>query len=120
MLGPDVDYLRDYLPSMVLSGLGVALRLPAALQRRRPGAAAGPQRASAVPPLQAVRQFGGTFGVALTIALLGASTALPVALSSYDRIWWAILLGGVGTALLALPLRTSPAAVVPPRATTAV
>ena len=53
--------------------------------------------------------------MALTIALLGAATTLPVALRSYDRIWWFIVIGGAATSLLALPLRT--ATVTPPIAT---
>ena len=44
LLGPDVNYWFDYFPSMVLTGAA----------------------------LQAVRQFGGTFGVAITVALLAS------------------------------------------------
>ncbi len=58
MLGPEVDYLRTYFPSMVLSGLGVGLRLPAALQRRRPGAPQEPHGRGRcrAPSRQAVRR----------------------------------------------------------------
>jgi hypothetical protein len=56
--------------------------------------------------LQAGRQFGGTFGVALTIALLGAATALPAAMSAFDQIWWLIVIGGLATSALVLPLLT--------------
>jgi hypothetical protein len=106
MLGQEVDYLHDYLPSMVLSGLGVACVFPQlssivaqALPRNRMGVGGA--------ALQAVRQFGGTFGVALTIAFLGASSGLVGSIVAYDRIWWLIVAGGVITSALALPTRTT-------------
>ena len=116
VIGTEVDYVRDFLPSLLLSGLGVAFTFPQLsslvaqalpLNRRGVGGAV----------LQAVRQFGGTFGVALTLALLGGAITAPLPLNSYDRIWWFILLGGVITSLLALPMRTTPAVVVAPPVT---
>ena len=106
MLGPEADYLRTYFPSMVLSGIGVGLVFPQLssivaqalpTNRRGVGGAA----------LQAGRQLGGTFGVALTIALVGASTASADLQFSYDRIWWLIVGGGLATSALVLPTRTA-------------
>ncbi len=106
MLGPEVDYLRDYFPSMVLTGLGVACIFP---QLSSVVAQALPQNriGTGGAALQAVRQFGGTFGVALTIALLGAPSGLAEALVGFDRIWWLIVAGGLVTSSLVLPMRTS-------------
>ena len=106
LLGPDVDYWRDYFPSMVLSGLGVAFVFP---QLSSVVAQALPQNRRGVggASLQAIRQFGGTFGVALTIAFLGTSSDLAETLVGYDRIWWLIVLGGLLTSALVLPLRTA-------------
>ena len=107
-LGPDVDYWIDYFPSMVLTGAGVALCLPQLSS----------VVAQALPPsrigvggavLQSVRQFGGTFGVALTIALLGAAESQAEVLRGFDKIWWIIVVGGVATTLLSVPLSTRPA-----------
>ena len=103
MLGPHVNYLRDYFPSMVLSGLGVAFVFPqlsSAVAQALPPGRAGVGGAA----LQAVRQFGGTFGVALTIALLGTSGAV---VDVHDRIWWIVVAGGLATSALVLPMRTS-------------
>jgi EmrB/QacA subfamily drug resistance transporter len=116
MLGPEVDYLRDYFPSMVLSGLGVACVFP---QLSSVVAQALPKNRTGVggAALQAIRQFGGTFGVALTLAMLGASSGLAVAIGSYDRIWALIIAGGLITSALALPMRTTviaPAAAAQP------
>jgi len=104
-LGPDVDYFVDYLPSMVLTGIGVALVFPqlsSVVAQALPANRMGTGGAA----LQAIRQFGGTFGVALTIALLGTAASLTDALAGFDRIWWLIVAGGLGTSLLSLPLRT--------------
>jgi EmrB/QacA subfamily drug resistance transporter len=106
MLGAEVDYLRDYFPSMVLSGLGVGFVFPqlsSVVAQALPDNRRGVGGAS----LQAIRQFGGTFGVALTIAFLGTSSDLASALAGYDRIWWLIVLGGLLTSLLVLPMRTA-------------
>lgn len=106
MLGPDPNFLVDYFPSMVLSGLGVAFVFP---QLSSLVAQATPPGRSGVggAALQAVRQFGGTFGVALTIALLGHGGRGP---QSFDRIWWVLVIGGVATSLLVLPTRAVPRA----------
>ena len=102
LLGPEVDYLRDYFPSMVLSGIGVACVFP---QLSSVVAQALPKNRTGVggASLQAIRQFGGTFGVALTIAFLGAASSL----AAFDRIWWVIVAGGTLTSVIALRTRTS-------------
>jgi EmrB/QacA subfamily drug resistance transporter len=54
---------------------------------------------------QAVRQFGGSFGVALTIALLGSAATTQDLLVGFERIWWVLVAAGVTTAFLGLQLR---------------
>lgn len=105
MLGPDADYLRNYFPSMVLSGIGVGFVFP---QLSSIVAQALPPNRRGVggAALQAGRQLGGTFGVALTIALVGASTGGAGLVDSYDGIWWLIVIGGLATSTLVLPTRT--------------
>ena len=107
MLGPEVRYLRDYFPSMALSGVGVGFVFP---QLSSIAAQALPQNRRGVggAVLQAGRQFGGTFGVALTIALLAASSGTTANPAAYDHIWWAIMIGGLATSALVLPTRTAP------------
>lgn len=104
MLGTNPDYLVDYLPSMVLTGFGVACCLPqlsSVVAQSLPATRIGVGGAS----LQAVRQLGGTLGVAIAIALLAAATDQSVA---FDGIWWVIVAGGVATSMLVLPMRTTP------------
>jgi EmrB/QacA subfamily drug resistance transporter len=90
------------LPASLLAGLGVSLVIPhltsAAVQGLPPDEfGAG----SAVN--QAIRQFGATFGVALTVALLGTVTSLN-ALDHFQRVWWMLLACGVLTSAAALAL----------------
>jgi MFS family permease len=104
-LGTGVNYLRDFFPSMLLSGLGVALVFPqlsSVVAQALPPGRAGVGGAAA----QAVRQFGGTFGVALTIAFLGTAGAV---IDGFDQIWWIVVGGGLATSALVLPMRTSTA-----------
>ncbi len=113
-LTADVDYVIDYLPSMALTGIGVALCLPqlsSVIAQALPPNRLGVGGASN----QAIRQFGGTFGVALTVAFVGAPAGLAEAVTSFDRVWLLIVAGGLATSLLCLPLRTRPA---PPPAVT--
>jgi MFS family permease len=70
MLGPESNYVVEYLPSMLFSGLGISLCLPQLSSVV--GQALPPNRYGVGGAVsQAFRQFGGTFGVALTIGLLG-------------------------------------------------
>ncbi|MEL6891711.1 MAG: DHA2 family efflux MFS transporter permease subunit [Actinomycetota bacterium] len=106
------DYVVEYLPSMLLTGAGVACCLP---QLSSVVAQAVPLSRIGVggAVLQAVRQFGGTFGVALTIAFIGRPTSVADALAGFDRIWWLIVAGGLATSALSAPLRTGSAATSP-------
>lgn len=98
-------YVTDYLPSMLFTGLGVSMCLPQlssvvaqSLPPNRLGVGGGSN--------QAIRQFGGTLGVALTIAFLAAPESLSDALSNFDLVWWLLIGGGLLTSLLSIPLVT--------------
>lgn len=99
------DYVGGYLPSMICTGVGVALCLPQLSSVV--GQALPPDRLGVGGAVnQAVRQFGGTVGVALTIGLTAGATGLADAVRRFDRVWWVLVAGGVATAALSLPLRT--------------
>jgi hypothetical protein len=110
LLDDEPSYITDYLPSMLFTGLGVAMCLPQlssvvaqSLPPNRLGVGGGSN--------QAIRQFGGTLGVALTIAFLASPGSLDEALASFDHIWWLLIVGGLITSALSLPLRTRRSAV---------
>lgn len=115
LLGPESHYFTDYLPSMLLTAVGVSLVLPQlsstvaqALPSNRLGVGSGLN--------QAIRQFGATFGVAVTLALLAGATkaatspeAVQAGLAHFDRVWWVVTAGGLITAACSLALRTADA-----------
>ena len=109
-IGATEQYVTDYLPWLLLTGLGVALCFPQMSSTT----------AQALPPdrlgvggavNQAIRQLGGTIGVALTIALVGRPSSLDAALAGFDRVWWLLVAGGLATSALCLGLNTRRAAV---------
>ena len=105
-LGPDADYLTTVGVSLVLDAVAIALVFPQvtsaaaqALPANRRGVGGG--------VTQAVRQFGGSFGVALTVALLGTTgAAYNLTAEGFHTLWWLLVGVGAATALFALPLRT--------------
>jgi EmrB/QacA subfamily drug resistance transporter len=110
------DWAAHMLPSSLLGGLGVAMIIPqllsSATQHLPPD-----ERAVGSAVNQAIRQFGATFGVALTVALLGTYGAGD-ALDHFQRVWWMLLLSGLLTsaAAMALPRRGAPREVAQPLA----
>jgi EmrB/QacA subfamily drug resistance transporter len=96
------DWAAHMLPASLLGGLGVSMVLPqlisAATQHLPPD-----ERAVGSAVNQAIRQFGATFGVALTVALLGTYGPLD-ALDHFQRVWWMLLLSGLLTSVAALSL----------------
>ena len=111
------DYVGHYLPSVILSGLGVALCLPqlssAAVQGLPPDRFGSGSAVS-----QAVRNLGATLGVAAAVAF--TADLLPAtALDSFHHVWWLLIASGVAVSLLStrLPRRVArhvPAADVAP------
>jgi EmrB/QacA subfamily drug resistance transporter len=99
MLDAEVNYVIDYLPSMVLTGVGVACCFPqlsSAVAQSLPPNRIGVGGAA----LQAGRQLGGTFGVALAVAFIGVPLSQAEALAAFDRVWWIIVIGGLATSAL--------------------
>ncbi len=108
-LTAEVDYLVDFAVPLALVAVSVPLVFPQVTS----------VAAQALPPnrvgvggatTQAIRQFGGSFGVAATIAMLGTASGLDEFLAGFDRVWWFLVIGGLLTAAMAVPLRTGKAA----------
>ena len=101
-LGEDPAYASQVLPASLLAGLGVALVIPqltsAAVQGLPPD-----EFAAGAAVNQAIRQLGATFGVALTVALLGSLTPATTA-HDFLGVWGMLTVCGVLTSAAALPL----------------
>lgn len=105
VLGGESAYITEFLPTLVVTALGVALCLPQLSSVI--GQALPPNRLGVGGAVnQAIRQFAGTIGVALTVGLLGTPSSLEEALDHFDQVWWVLIIGGAVTSLFALPLRT--------------
>jgi EmrB/QacA subfamily drug resistance transporter len=104
------DYVGHYLPTLVLTALGVALCLPqlssAAVQGLPPD-----QFGSGSAVNQAARNLAATFGVALVVAFTSGAVADP--LDSFHKVWWLLVASGVAVTLLATRLPERVVAAVP-------
>jgi MFS family permease len=106
MFDADPDFATAYLPSILLTGAGVALCIPQLSSVI--GQSLPPNRFGVGGAVnQALRQLGGTLGVAITVGLTSGATGIDDALGRFDRIWWIIVAGGVLTTVLSIPLRTA-------------
>lgn len=101
----DVDYLADFVIQLAVVALSVPLVFPQvtsvaaqALPANRVGVGGG--------TTQAIRQFGASLGVAVTVALLGTATGVTEALANFDRVWWFTIASGLLTMAAAAPMRT--------------
>lgn len=105
LLDESVDYLVDFAVPLFLSAIAIGLVFP---QVTSVAVQAVPANRVGVggATTQAVRQFGGSLGVALTITLLGTATGKLDLVAGFNRIWWLVVVGGIATTLFALPLRT--------------
>ena len=102
--GTEPNYLRDWLPGLLMSGVGVGLVLPslsAAAVSRLP---AGHYAVGAAFN-QATRQIGGTLGVAITVGLLGHNGLVR---SDFNTLFASHAALAVLTALLCWPVNTRP------------
>jgi EmrB/QacA subfamily drug resistance transporter len=95
-------YVSNYLPSVILSGLGVALCLPQLSSAAVQGLP--PQRfGSGSAVSQSVRNLGGTLGVAAAVAFT-ANLTPATALDSFHHVWWLLAISGVGVSVLSTRL----------------
>ncbi len=102
VMGTEPNWVGDLLPGSLLGGLGVALVIPHLTSAAVQGLPTD-QFGAGSAVNQAIRQLGATFGVALTVALLGTVTAAN-ALDHFHRVWWMLAICGVLTSLAALAL----------------
>jgi len=102
--GTQADYLHQWLPGLLMSGIAVGLVLPslsAAAVNKLPAEhyAVG----SAVN--QATRQMGGVLGVAITVGMLGHASLTRADFNPF-YVLHAVL--ALATAMLCLPVNTKP------------
>jgi EmrB/QacA subfamily drug resistance transporter len=104
-LDAEPAWATHLLPASLLFGLGISLVTPHLTSTAVSGLPPDQFGAGAAVN-QAIRQFGATFGIAATVALLAGASRLD-AVAHYQRVWWMLMACGVLTsaAALALPRR---------------
>jgi EmrB/QacA subfamily drug resistance transporter len=102
-------YLTQYLPAVLLTGLGVSRCLPQLASAAVQGLPADSFGAGSAIN-QAIRNLAATFGVALVVAFTARATP-ATALARFHGIWWVLVACGtcVTTLSVFLPRRRAPA-----------
>jgi EmrB/QacA subfamily drug resistance transporter len=103
-------YLTQYLPAVLLTGLGVSLCLPQLSSVSVQGLPADSFGAGAAVN-QAVRNLGATLGVALVVALTGTMTP-ETALDGFHGVWYVLVGSGACVSALSVLLPRTRKAVV--------
>ena len=84
-VGPEPDFLGEWLPGMVLLGIGAGLAFPN-LSAAAVSAAPGERFATATALNSVARQLGAVLGVALLVAIVGTPAPTELA-SAFDAGW---------------------------------
>jgi len=107
-VGTTPDFLGEWLPGQVLSGVGVGMTLPL-LGSAALAAVPGGRYATASALVTSSRQVGGVLGIAVLVMILGGAAGATVA--ELRAGWWMCVACFVATAAIALLLgRAQPAA----------
>jgi EmrB/QacA subfamily drug resistance transporter len=102
-VGPTPAYLEQWLPGLLLGGLGIGLAFPTL------GSAAAATLPAAHYALGSAvnataRQLGAVLGVSMLVAVLGTPTPAQAA-AAFDRTWTAIGVVSLAAAITSLALR---------------
>ena len=104
------DYLGQWLPGLVLAGIGGGLAFPT-LSSAAITSAAGQDFGTSTAVNSVARQLGAALGVAIAIAALGTPVTPAQIATSFDHAWTvaAVLLGAGAVLALGLGRSTAPA-----------
>jgi NTE family protein len=104
------DYLGQWLPGLVLAGIGGGLAFPT-LSSAAITSAAGQDFGTSTAVNSVARQLGAALGVAIAVAALGTPVTPAQIATSFDHAWTvaAVLLGAGAVLALGLGRSTAPA-----------
>lgn len=107
-VGVHPDFLGEWLPGQLISGIGVGATLPVVAGAAVDGVGGG-RYAAASAAVSSTRQFGAVLGIAILVAIIGTPTAVSAATDF--RHGWAFSAGCfVAAALVAVALGPARAA----------
>ncbi len=104
-LGPERDYVGEYLPAILVAGVGVGLMLPA-FTACAIMVVPSERLATGIGGSATFRQIGVALGVASFVALFGTPAATEV-LEAFDRSFVFMVACGAGSGLMLLVLAMS-------------
>ncbi len=102
-VGVRPDYVGQWLPALLLAGVGAGLAFPT-LSSVAITSAEGQDFATASAVNSVARQVGAALGVALVIAALGTPVTLGQTAAAFDHAWTVAAVLFVGAGVLALGL----------------
>jgi NTE family protein len=85
-VGPEPAYVEEWLPGLVLLGVGAGITFPN-VSAAAVSSAPGESFATATGVSSVVRQVGAAIGVASAVAILGTPDSLQGAMSAFDDAW---------------------------------
>jgi NTE family protein len=85
-VGPEPAYVSEWLPGLVLLGLGAGITFPN-ISAAAVASAPGESFATATGVSSVVRQVGAAIGVALAVAILGTPATIAEATQAFDDAW---------------------------------
>ena len=98
-VGPEPEYLAEWLPGVVLLGIGAGITFPN-VSSAAVASAPGESFATATGVSSVVRQVGAAVGVAVVVAILGAPQTLEDAAAAFDNAWLfaagCLIVAGIG------------------------
>ena len=84
--GPTPDFVGEWLPGMVIMGIGAGITFPN-LSGAAVASAPGETFATATGLNSVARQIGAAFGVAIVVVIIGQPTTVFAATSAFDSAW---------------------------------
>ncbi len=98
-VGTTPEFLAEWLPGQVLSGIGVGMTLPL-LGSATLAAVPGGRYATASAVASSTRQMGGVLGIALLVVIIGTPTP-ATSVGSFRDGWWMSVACFVAVAIIA-------------------
>jgi EmrB/QacA subfamily drug resistance transporter len=98
-LGTQPDYLADFLPGMIIGGVGVGLTL-ATLASAATSSLPADRLATGSAIFQMARQIGAVLGIAILVAILGTPDPADPA-GTFDSAWAFMIVSSLGAGLVA-------------------
>ena len=107
-VGTSPEFLTEWLPGQVLSGIGVGMTLPL-LGSATLAAVPGGRYATASAVASSTRQMGGVLGIALLVVIIGTPTP-ATSVGSFRDGWWMSVASFLAVAIISVFLgRIQPA-----------